>query len=233
VSWVAEGSAPSQSSQTLDSVAMIPYTVTAFTQASRPFLADQPNGVAIAIDDLTRGLSSEIDRVAFEGTGSSNQPTGIRASSGIQTLAIGANGGAPTFAHLVEMERLLGVANADIGRLGFATSPNARAKLRLTERAAGSGLVWGDDNLVLGYPAAATSNIPQTLTKGTAVGTCSAMILGDFEDLLIPTFGALDLIVDRFTQATGAVIRIIALLSIDIKLAQPSSFVVCNDAITS
>ena len=52
--------------------------------------------------DLIDGLASAVDLGALAGTGSSNQPTGVLGTTGIGSVAIGTNGGAGTWAKIVD-----------------------------------------------------------------------------------------------------------------------------------
>ncbi len=83
---------------------------------------------------------------------------------------------------------------------------------------------------LLNYIVHGSNNVPSTLTKGTASGTCSAMIFGNFEDLLIGSFGAgTDIIVDRFSKATTGITRIVANSYCDVAVRRPESFAAIKD----
>jgi len=230
ITWLAEGSAASESNPTFDAVTLAPKTAGGYVDTSRAMLASQGALVAILIGDLVAALSTALDGVALSG-GGANEPVGVRGTPGIQTLALGVNGAAPTWANVVEMERLLGVAGADIGRLGWAATPAARSKFRRTERAAGSGLVW-DGNAMVDMPALATTGLPANLTKGTGTAL-SSLILGNWDDLVIGVWGAIDILVDPYRFVIDGGVRIHAFLSCDVAVRHPESFIVANDLITT
>jgi HK97 family phage major capsid protein len=116
--WVAESGAPTESAAAVDQVTMSPKTVGAFTDYSRKLLIQSSIDVeAFVRADLTRVIGLELDRVGLYGTGSSNQPTGVKNQSGINTSDFAAN--APTFAEIVGLETLVAADNADIGALSY------------------------------------------------------------------------------------------------------------------
>lgn len=233
VSWLAESAAPgSSSTMSVEGVTATPRTMSAFVDASRSMVVSQPLTTSIVIEDLALACAAELDRVGLNGTGANDQPTGLRATSGVTTVAIGTNGGAPTWAKLCEMESTLGLANGDVGRLGWATTPAARSKLRQTEKAAGSGLIWGDDNRMAGMPALATTGMPANLTKGSGTAL-SSLILGNWDDLMLPVFGAMDVVVDPYKFSTAGVLRISAFMSVDVLVRHAASFVLCSDLVTT
>lgn len=232
--WVAESGAPTASNQTLDQVAFAAKTVGAFTDVSRQFINQSSlNAEQFVRNDLASVLAIAIDTAAFQGTGSNNQPTGILNYTGVGSVAIGTNGGAPTRAKILEMEKTLAVANVN-GNYQFVTTPAARAKLKAVDRGTDTGkYLWADDNTVEGYRAHASNLVPANLTKGTASGVCSAAVLGDFSELVIAMWGGLDILVDPYTGSSSGTVRVVALQDVDIQLRHAASFVAIQDMTTT
>ena len=103
--WVAESGAPTESQQTIGQVTMTPKTVGAFTDYSRRLLLQSSLDVeAFVRADLAATLGQAIQLAALNGSGSSNQPTGLLNTSGIGSVAGGTNGLAPTYEHMVDLE---------------------------------------------------------------------------------------------------------------------------------
>ena len=75
--------------------------------------------------------------------------------------------------------------------------------------------------------------MPSNLTKGSSSGVCSAMIFGNWADLLIGQWGGLDILVDKFTNGTSGGTRVIALLDMDIAVRRIASFAAIRDATTA
>lgn len=234
--WVAESGAPTESQQTIDQVTMNPKTVGAFTDISRKLMLQSSIDVeAFVRNDLATVLALAIDLAAINGSGSNNQPTGILATSGIGSVAGGTNGAAPTLANMIDLETAVSVANADVGSLAYLTNAKVRGKLKQTFKNAtyGDVPVWGDGNMVNGYNAAVSNQVPSNLTKGTASGVCSAVLFGNFADLIIGQWGALDLMVDPYSNSTSGTVRVVALQDVDVAVRHAESFAAMKDALTA
>lgn len=234
--WVAENSAPTESQQTIGQVTMSPKTVGAFTDISRRLLLQSSLSVEQMVQqDLATVLGLAIQQAAISGTGASNQPTGILSTGSIGDVAGGTNGLAPTWAHMVALETAIATANADVGTLAYLTNAKVRGKLKGTEKfSAGTGApVWADGNTPLnGYRAAVTNAVPSNLTKGTSSGVCSAIIFGNFADLMIGMWGGLDLTVDPYSGSTAGTVRVVALQDVDVAVRNAESFAAMKDALT-
>lgn len=242
--WVAEAATITTSNQTLDQVAFVDKTLGAATNMSRKFIYQSSiDAETFVKNDLARVLAIEIDRVAINGSGSGAQPTGILQNSTVQTnsasLAVGTNGGEPTWAKVVAMETQVAAANADRGSLRYLTSPSLRGNLKSTPKVGTTfpTFIWEGDALnennvpvgeVNGYPAYATNNVPANLTKGTATN-CSAMIFGNFEDLVIAQWGGIDVVVNPFTGQLSGAVQVSMLMEIDLELRHPESFAIITD----
>ena len=235
--WVAENGSPTESQQAFDQVTMTPKTVGAFTDISRKLMLQSSLDIeAFVRSDLATILALAIDLAALHGTGSNNQPTGIAATSGIGSVAGGTNGLAPTWAHMVELETDVAVANADVGNMGYLTNAKVRGKLKTTPKVAStdSVMIWdGGDTPINGYRAGVSNQVSSALTKGTSSGVCSAIFFGNWADLIIGQWGALDLMVDPYTGSTAGTVRVVALQDVDIAVRQAASFSAMLDALTA
>lgn len=232
--WLAENGAPTEASATFDQVALSPKTVGAFTDISRKMLLQSSISVeAFVRNDLALRLALAIDQAGINGTGTSNQPKGILNVSGIGSVAGGTNGLAPTWSHIVKLESEVANANADADQMCYLTNTKVRGKLKETEKFSGGGReIWTGDNQPLnGYRAEVSNQVPSGLTKGTS-DVCSAVIFGNFADLLIGFWGGLDLQVDPYTQATKGAVRVTAFQDVDIAVRHPESFAAMVDALT-
>lgn len=234
--WVAEGNAPTESTQAVDQVPMSPKTVGAFTDISRKLLLQSSIGVEQFVrDDLATVLALALDLAAINGSGSSNQPTGILATAGIGSVVGGTNGLAPTWEHIVALETAVAIANADIGSLGYLINAKTRGKLKTTSKVSGqNGFIYGEGESPLnGYRAGVTNQVPSNLTKGTSNSVCSALLFGNWADLVIGQWGALDIMVDPYTGSTSGTVRVVALQDADIAVRQAASFAAMKDALTA
>lgn len=233
--WVAENGAPTESQPAFDQVPMSPKTVGAFVDMSRKLLKQSSIDVeAFVRRDLANVLGLEIDRAGLHGSGSSNQPTGVAATSGIGSVAGGTNGAAPTWANIVALETAVAVANADAGMTKYITNPKVRGKLKNTVIGTDQGMVWGvNATQVNGYDVAISNQVSGALTKGTASGVCSAIFFGNWADLFMGMWGGLDLLVDPYTNGTTGAVRVISLQDTDFAVRHPESFAAMLDALTT
>ncbi|MEW5708773.1 MAG: phage major capsid protein [Pseudomonadota bacterium] len=238
--WVTEGGAPTESQQAFDQVAMSPKTVAAFTDLSRKLLLQASIDVeAFVRQDLATTLGLELERAAINGAGAGAEPRGVLNTTGIGDVAGGANGAAPTWAHIVELETDVAVANAAVGNLAYLSNAKVRGKLKQTEKATGTAqFVWekgaqpgeGEMN---GYLAAMTNAVPSNLTKGTSTGVCSAILFGNWADLVIGLWGGLDVLVNPYILSGTGAVRVEVYQDADIALRHPESFSAMKDALTS
>jgi HK97 family phage major capsid protein len=234
--WVSESSAPTESQQTFDQVTMSPKTVGAFTDISRKLLLQSSLDIeAMVRQDLATVLGLAIQQAAINGSGTAPTPRGILNTSGIgNASSAGADGTAPTWAQIVNLESLVAAANADVGTLAYLTNAKVRGKLKgtFTNATYGEQPVWGMDSMVNGYNAAVTNAVPSDLTKGSGTAL-SAIIFGNFADLLIGMWGGLDLTVDPYSNSTSGTLRIVALQDVDVAVRHAASFAAATDVVTS
>ncbi len=232
--WVAESGAPTESQQTFGQVTMSPKTVGAYTDISRRLILQSSMDVEGMVQtDLATVLGLAIQQAAISGTGSSNQPSGILTLV-TPSVAGGTDGAAPTWANIIELETDVAVANADIGTLGYLTNAKVRGKLKGTSKVSGqNGFIWeGGDTPVNGYMAGVTNAVPSNLTKGSG-SNLSAIIFGNFADLMIGMWGGLDLMVDPYSNSTSGTVRVVALQDVDVALRNVESFATMVDAVTA
>lgn len=233
-SWYAEGAAASVTKLNFSSATMSPkrlqiiagYTVDLLKQSS--LAVDR-----IIWDELIRAHASSLDSAAFNGSGTSGQPTGILATEGIGSVVMGTNGGAPTRAKLIDLETEVAIDNALFGALAYVTNAKVAAKMKKVESVTGYPDWLLEDGKTNGYPVAVTNAIPSNLTKGSAENVCSAIVFGNFNELLIGQWGGLDMIIDPFTSKGKAIIEVSALAYHDILVRRPEAFAAIKDITTT
>ena len=241
--WVAENGAPTESQQSVDQVSGTPKTVGCYTDYSRRLLLQSSVDVELFVrSDLALQMAQEAFRAAINGSGTSNEPTGLLNISGTGAVVGGTNGAAPTYDHIVDLESAVANANADGGRLAYLTNTKVRGKLRKTQEFASTNgkPVWtsapggaGRVGEMLGYNAYTSNAVPSNLTKGTSSGVCSAIAYGNWAELLIFMWGGLDLMFDPFSLSTTGAKRLVALQDMDVNVRHATSFAVMKDATTT
>jgi HK97 family phage major capsid protein len=230
--WVTEGNAPTESQQVFGQVTMSPKTVGAFTDISRKLLIQSSIDVeAFVRNDLASVLALEIDRAAINGSGSGAEPRGILNTSGIGN--VGTSPAAPTYANIIALWKEVATDNADIGSLAFLTNPAVVAKLMqvFTNSTYGEMPVWQGgpgDGTMLGYRAMCSNQVPANLGSSTGattgVQTLSAIIFGNFADLIIGEWSGVDITVDPYTASSSGTVRVVALQDVDIAVRHAGSF---------
>ena len=237
--WVAEGSAVTESNGTFDLVSLRPKTVGALSSWTRLMsLQSTPQLEDLIRQDMITQLATAIDLAAINGSGTSNQPTGLLNTSGVNTVVGGTNGASITFDHLADLKREVAIDNADTATAGYLSNAKVEAKL-MKLMASGSGEYYygpgaGTPGSVWGRRLMVSNQVPSNLTKGTASGTCSAVIYGNWSDLLIGMWGATDILVNPFGSGFSAGnLELRCMQTIDIAVRHPESFAVMKDALTA
>ena len=209
--WVGEGSAPSESQQAFDQVNMTPKTVAAYVDYSRRLLLQSSIDVESMIrGDLAKVIATKLDHTAIYGTGSSNQPLGIKDTTGVGTQTITTFG---TFAEYIGMETDVAVANADVSNMFYLINASARGALKSTEVASSTGKFVFEDNEINGYTAIVSNQLAN-----------NDVLFGDFSQFVIGMWSGLDLTVDPYVGATSGNVRVIALQDVDFAVKQAGAF---------
>jgi len=237
VGFVSENAAPgSEGAPDFRQVTMTPKEMRQHVDISRKLMMQSdPSVEQIIRDDLTRQFAAKIDEVAIEG-GGSGEPTGILETNGIGSVALGTNGGPITYASLVDLEREVAVDNALAGSLAYLTNPKVVGDMRQTPRQTSGvegNFILNDTNRVLGYDVASSTLVPSDLTKGTTSNSCSAVIFGNFSDLMIGMFGGLDVLVDPYTGSDKGATRIAMYQDVDVAVRHAESFAAIKDVTTA
>jgi HK97 family phage major capsid protein/HK97 family phage prohead protease len=233
--WVAENAALTVSDPQWEQVTLSPKHVGALTEYSRNMLLQSsPDIEALLRDDFAKLLARAVDQAAING-GGANEPVGILRTAGIGDVALGVAGGAPTWASVIALTAAVEQANATGG--GFLTNFKATAKLKTTVKVTTTDSVMimdGRDTLA-GYPLVATSLVPSNLVKGASGAVCSALIFGNFADVLLGYWSELDVLVNPYESTAYAKgnVQIRGFISMDVKLRHPESFAAIQDILTT
>lgn len=215
---------------------MTPKNAWAATQFSRQMLAQSSEDIeALAWDDILKVVAIGLDLAALTGPGTASQPTGILNTTGIGAVTLGTAGGAPTYDMAVDLETEITDDNADVGTMGYLTTPRVAGKLKKTQQFSGTnGMpVWTGtvhDGLLNGYKAAVTKQVPSTGSKGSVTGALHAAVFGAYENLLVGEWGAMEILTDPFTLGPQQV-KISTLILADVLLRYPQAFSACTDIV--
>ena len=241
LSWTGENPSTGNTNTnlTFDNVTLTPKSAMVSTAVSRQLMVQASfDADQVARDDIASVAAIGLDLAAIDGTGSSNQPTGLMRTSGVSTVTttFGSNGAVPDWAALVDFETTLANANApgdDGSSWKWLHTPGIRGKLKTTLKNTvnGASYLWSDNNTVAGYAAEVSKQMPSNYTAGTSTTICHGMALGYWPELLIGEFaGAVDILVDPYTVASQGMIQLHAFMMTDIAVRHGASFAISKAA---
>jgi HK97 family phage major capsid protein len=240
VSIGGESLNPNESSAQISAkVTFTPKTIAGKSQVTRRFMAQAM--ASLDAENFLRMMLVEqirlgIDLEGLTGPGSSNRCTGLLENDDVTTIALGTNGGAPTFAKLVAMETAVEDLNAstDGNTMAYITNARGKGTLKTTLKAssAGSTMLWENDE-INGYRALMTNQIPKDYTKGTTEDSCSGIVFGDFAHLVIALWTGLDILVDPYTNGGAGATNIYAHQDFDIQVRRAEAFSKIVDMVTT
>ena len=230
--WVNEGVAPAESQQAFGQVVLRPKTVGAYTDITRKLLLQSSLDVESFVrEDIMLTIALAIDKAAIAGSGQNNQPLGILNTTGV---ALVTTGGSVGYEHVVKLETELASANADVGKLAYLTNARVRGILKTTFINPNYSAIpiWMDagtgdgTGIVNGYKAMVSNQVPNNLGENQ---NRSAIIFGNWDDLIIGEWGAIDIQVNPYVLGTSGTVRVRILQDVDIAIRHPESFAVIKD----
>lgn len=218
---------------------MSPKTAAGFVDIGRRLILQTGGDVTkLMAADLRAGIATTLDLAALAGSGSSNQPRGVLNTAGIGSVAGGTNGAAPTYDNAVDLDAAVANQNTLLEAPAFITNSRVRAKLERTQMFGGTnGIpVWqasAGGDVLKGRRACVSNNVPNNLTKGSSAGVCSALIYGNWSDLLIGVWGeGVTVMIDPFTNSTTDAVRLVVFIDCDVAVRYATSFSAMLDALT-
>ena len=213
--WVNENEAIPTSDMTFDKVSMSPRHVGAISSWSRQLAqTSNPSIEALLRDDLAFVIGAAVDKAIIAGDGV-KEPLGIIGSVGIQTGDI-----PETWDDVLALEGLL--EDANVRGSAWYTAPAILRALRGTLKSEVAGAEYIATRKSIGELPAYSSN---AAPAGTA-------ILGDWSQVILGTWGTLDVLVNPYESAAYARgnVLIRAMMTCDTVLRHPQAFVVATPA---
>ena len=206
--WESEVGEAKDGSGKFTSVKLSPKRLTATLPISRQFLIQSSDSAeALLRNDLINCIAEKLQKTILgNGAGDNVTPKGM-------LNGVTADSAAYTYDDAVNMEALLESANV-YGDYKWVVSPNAKAVLRTTSMDKGSGKFIYENNAVLGVDALSTNSV---INKG--------VVLGDWKELIVGCFGALDIVVDPYTAASKGQVILTVNAYFDYVERRPEAFV--------
>ncbi|MFM4808553.1 phage major capsid protein [Aeromonas hydrophila] len=212
--WVGEGENAQEGTPQIGQLELTPKTLAAYTDITRRLLKQSsPDAEGIVRRDLVNAMAQAIDYAGYYGSGTGNQPRGIKNYTGINAVDFAALW--PNYAELVAMESEIAADNADIGQMGYIGNARFRGNCKTAPKF-GTGtesVIWEPGNTVNGYRTEITNQIAN-----------GDVFFGNFADMLIGMWGGLDLTVDPYALSLSGGLRLVVFQDIDFVLRRVESF---------
>lgn len=204
--WADETAEATDGAGTFTEVELTPKRLTAFVDISKQMLNQASDDVeAMLRNDLINAISQKLESTILgSGAGSANTPAGLANGSVIAE--------ANTFAKVLEIEE--GFEGKNYGNKVWVVSPRAKSTLKAKDKGTDTGNYLIQNGELDGYKVICSANVPE-----------SHFYFGDFSDLVIGQWGAIDITVDPYSQASKGKIRIVVNAYFDAKLRRKSSVV--------
>lgn len=231
--WVGEnsGSNVTSSDVALALATLTPKTLQATTAYSRQLLAQSSVDIeSMVTNELSIVHALAIDLAAIHGKGVAGEPTGIYKAIGVNAFDATSGGTTMTYAKLLSMVGLVATANADSGSLGWLMNPTMATNLKGLAMFTNTATpIWNGDYMngnVAGYRAAASNQVSKSMTASDVVsgGTTMGCVFGDWSQLLIGFWGALELVVDPYSQKKQGLIEVTSFQLADVLVRHGESF---------
>ena len=229
--WKAENAAVTFSDANFDVVTFTAQTLVAGSKLSIEVVEDAPNIDAIVGQSITKSLALQLDYAALYGSGSSNQPKGIRNQTGVTVTDLGTNG--YTLADYSKFSSAISTLMGANFNGPFSAIYSARTAGELDNLQDTLHQPLRQPDLVAAMRKYVSNQVPNNLTKGSA-STASDAFVGEFDQCMIGVRTNMTMEISRVAaDSTGSAFSsmqwwIRAYLRADVQLAHPAAFVVLN-----
>ena len=215
VTYLGDTAEVTASELALGQVISRPKHARALVQFSKGLVTQSnPSIEGLVRKDLANQLALAMDLSVLSGAGSA-APQGILNTSGIGTV----NTSGMTYAKMLQFEATVSAANSDSNNMSFITTPAIRAALKGKEKATGNGFIWSESNEVCGYAAYATNQVG-----------ANHIYFGDFTQVLIPTWGSIEIdVLKTENYSKYGIFDVPAFLSHDVVVRNPGAFAVSTN----
>ncbi|WP_417842019.1 phage major capsid protein [Terasakiella sp.] len=212
--WLGEDDDTTETGAEFDQISLAMKTVGAYTEITRNMMKQSSlDAEALLRSDLSTAMALTIDHSGFYGSGSGNEPLGIKNLNGVNAVEFAAT--LPTYAEVVQMETEISSDNADVNAMAYVGNSGMRGHFKTAQKFAGTNgaTIWEPGGTVNGYRTEITNQV-----------TAGDLFHGNFADLLVAMWGGLDLTVDPYSDSKKGRIRLIAFQDVDLGYRHPESF---------
>ena len=206
VTWEGEVASAKEAGYTFTSKKLQPKRLTAYVDISKQFLVQDSIGAEQAIRaDIVAAINSKLESTILgSAQGSTTTPAGIFYGQTPKKIT--------TFKDICDLEASIEDANV-IGECKYVMSNKAKAALRNMAKSTKSTQLVMENGEVDGTPVLNTSNVE-----------AQNIAYGDWNNLAIGQWGAIDLVVDPYTLAKDGQVRIVINAFFDAVTLRPEAF---------
>ena len=206
VTWEGEVASAKEAGYTFTSKKLQPKRLTAYVDISKQFLVQDSIGAEQAIRaDIVAAINSKLESTILgSAQGSTTTPAGIFYGQTPKKIT--------TFKDICDLEASIEDANV-IGECKYVMSNKAKAALRNMPKSTKSTQLVMENGEVDGTPVLNTSNVE-----------AQNIAYGDWNNLAIGQWGAIDLVVDPYTLAKDGQVRIVINAFFDAVTLRPEAF---------
>lgn len=210
VSWEGENTKAKDGSGKFEKgTPFTPKRLTAYVDISKQLLIQENRSVEGLIRQLMAvAIAQKIEQTAFsKDAHTTNVPDGLFMKD-VESL------GAMSWPNVVKMETSADLENALFGNLAYILHPSlvGAAKTKVKDASGAGGFIFGNEGVgsLNGYRALRSNNIPKGF-GGTAEaeGDEFGAIFGNWAHYFLGQWGAIDITIDQYTQATEGMIRLV------------------------
>ena len=207
VGWAGEVADAASGDPAFTHVTLQPKRLTAYIDLSKQFIAqDSLAAEQLIREDLVKAINNKLEATILgDASGTTTQPQGM--FNAISATSVSA------FSGICSLEADIEDANVN-GDCVYVMSNKAKAALRAMNKGAKSTELVYENGEVDGVKALNTSHISD-----------KKYLYGDFSNLAIGQWGAIDLTIDPYTLARSGQIRLVVNAYFDAKILRPTAFV--------
>ena len=229
--WItAENGDASKTKPNFGQVTATPHHVGAYTDITRKLLLQSSIDVqGFVVRELVYAIAYALENAAFNGSGSSGQPTGLASQIPAgNTVSFAA--GAPTLAKVLEMVTKIDEANGNLGPQCFVGRPSVWGLLGGTIDWTAVSSTGENANVVSGVTSGkylldtATNTVQGYRFVKSNIAPAKQLLFGDFSQLMLCLWSGTDIVVDQYSQCTKGALRVVALQDADFIVRQPEAF---------
>jgi HK97 family phage major capsid protein len=220
--WEGETDQAANTDPSTRKVNLSPNRLAAITTISKQLLNQSSINVENWIrSELSNAIARAVDGAAINGNGGNID--GILGTSGVNEITFG---GAVNRVDLVGLMTKIELENYDGGNMGWLMNPVLVGELMNLKTDTGSGLFDMQTALstLLGYRVERTTLVPTNISSNK-----TAVIFGDFSNVVIGNWGGVDIIVDPYVRAEYGQIRMIINSYWDVAIKQPKGLAFADD----